>query len=330
MSTIYIVEQGAVLKKESRRLVVEKEDRILLEIPDFKIERILLFGNIQITTQTMKFLLESGIETSFFSIHGKLMGRLAPIESKNIILRMAQYERYKDEEFKLWLAKILVEGKIKNAKALLLRYMRNHPEVDFSQAIEGLEGCLKELPNKTKVSSTVGVEGRASAIYFECFGKMFRKELQFTTRTRQPPLDPVNSLLSLGYTLVTNEMFSMVSGLGFDPYIGYLHEINYGRPSLALDLIEEFRHSIIDRLTLEIINKEVLKIEDFEEVEGGIYLKDEPRKKYFVHYESRMQKMFIEEKSGEKVNFRKLFQLQAQKFSHTLQEKVPYKPFVVK
>lgn len=330
MSTIYVVEQGAVLKKESKRLVIEKDGNILLEIPDFKIERILLFGNIQITTQAMKFLLESGIETSFFTIHGKLLGRLSPIESKNVILRMCQYERYKDEEFKLLLAKTIVEGKIKNAIVVIQKFARNHPEMDFNNSLKSLGCCLDELPRKTQVSSTVGVEGRASAIYFEAFGKMFRKELRFTTRSRQPPLDPVNSLLSLGYTLITNEMFSVTSAIGFDPYIGYLHEINYGRPSLALDIIEEFRHTIVDRLTLELVNKEILSLEDFEEKEGGIYLKDEPRKKYFLHYEKRMQENFQDVEFGEKVTYRRFFQLQAQRFSKTIQEKVAYKPFAIK
>jgi len=331
MPTLYLLEQGAKLFKEQKKLVVEKDEKILLEIPEFKIDRVLLFGNIQITTQAMKFLLESGIETAFFNIHGKLIGRLSPVESKNVLLRISQYEAYRDENFRLKVAKAIVEGKIKNSKVMLQRYQRNHPgEVDFSEPLRNLDSCLEELQNKTKVSTVVGLEGRASAVYFEAFGKMLRKDIQFTLRTRRPPQDPINSLLCLGYALITSEMFSLVSAIGFDPYIGFLHGIDYGRPSLALDLIEEFRHAVVDRLTLELVNKEILTEDDFEEKEGGVYLKGESMKKFFVHYEKRMLTLFQDECSGEETNFRKTFLKQAQKFAKTIQEGISYEPFLMK
>lgn len=330
MPTLYLLEQGSKLEKESKRLIVRKEDKILLEVPEFKIERVLIFGNIQITTQAMKFLLESGIETSLFTVYGKLIGRLLPAQSKNVLLRIAQFEKSKDESFKLNVAKIIVEGKIKNAKAFLQRFVRNHPEVSLEEAEQGLNICLEELPRKTRISSLIGVEGRASAIYFQAYGKMFRKGLQFEQRKRRPPTDPVNSLLSLGYSLITNEMFSVLVGIGFDPYVGFLHGIEYGRPSLALDLIEEFRHSIIDRLTLELVNKEILAGDDFEEREGGVYLKPESRKKYFLHYERRMLTCFQNPEDKIEVNWRRSFFLQAQKFAKTIQEDLPYACFQIR
>ena len=330
MSTLYLLEQGAKLEKESKRLVISKEGKILLEIPEFKVERVLLFGNIQITTQAMKFLLESGIDTSFFNIYGRLMGRLAPIHSKNVVLRIAQFEKAKDENFRLQMAKTILEAKIKNSKAVIQKYLRNHPEIDLGNSEEELEGCLKELPRKTQVSSLRGVEGRASAIYFQCFGKMLRKELQFERRIRRPPTDPVNSLLSLGYSLLTNEMFSVLTSIGFDPYVGYLHGIEYGRPSLALDLIEEFRHSVIDRLTLELINKDILTYDDFENIETGVYLKADSRKKYFYHYEKRMLSSFQDLEEKIELNYRRMFYQQAQRFAKTIQEDIPYKPFSIR
>lgn len=131
MSTLYIIEQGAKLRKESKKLVIEKEDQILLEIPEFKIERIFIFGNVQITTQAIKFLLESGIDVSFFTYYGKFIGKLLPIESKNIFLRIAQYEKFDSQEHRIEIVKTLIYGKIKNAKNVLLKYARNHPEVNF-------------------------------------------------------------------------------------------------------------------------------------------------------------------------------------------------------
>jgi len=328
MAVLYVTEQGSVLRKESKRLVIEKEGKVLLEVPEFKVDRVLIFGNIQVTTQAISFLLERGIETSFFTISGRLKGKLSPLESKNVFLRVFQYKRYLDEEFKLNLSKIVIEGKIKNEVVFLQRYQRNHQEIDFSLPLKKLGECLNALSKKTKVSTVIGVEGFASSIYFEALGKMFRKELSFETRSRRPPGDPVNALLSLGYTLITNEILSLISGIGFDPYIGYLHGINYGRPSLALDLVEEFRHPIIDRLTLSLINKEVLNSEDFEEKDGGFYLEDKPRKDYFLYYEKYLQRKFSYE--GEELNFRRLFQIQTQKMAKTIQEKVPYHYFLMK
>lgn len=330
MSTLYLLEQGSKLEKESKRLVVKKDTKILIEIPEFKIERVLIFGNIQITTQAMKFLLESGIETSLFNIHGRLIGRLSPVQSKNVLLRFAQFEKAKDEDFKLLISKRIVEGKIKNSKALVQRYMRNHPEADLEEVETALNSCIEEVDRKTRLSSLVGVEGRASAIYFQAFGKMLRKGLQFEARSRRPPLDPVNSLLSLGYSLITNEMFSVITSIGFDPYIGFLHGIEYGRPSLALDLIEEFRHSVIDRLTIELVNKDILTQEDFEEREGGVYLKGEARKKYFFHYERRMLATFQDSIEKIEVSYRRVFYMQAQRFAKGLQERMTYKPFSIR
>ncbi|MCX7926520.1 MAG: CRISPR-associated endonuclease Cas1 [Candidatus Omnitrophica bacterium] len=330
MSTLYLIEQGTRLEKESKRLIITKENKILLEVPEFKIERIFIFGNVQITTQAIKFLLENNIETSFFNIYGKLVGRLLPAQSKNVILRIAQFKKAEDLGFKLSFAKRIVEGKINNAKVFLQKYARNHPEVDFTSSIEEMNFCLEELKRKTQVTSVLGLEGRCSAIYFQTLSKMFRKELKFEARIRRPPPDPINSLLSLGYSLITNEMFSVLVSVGFDPYVGFLHGIEYGRPSLALDLIEEFRHAIIDRLTVELINKEIFTKDDFEEQEGTYLLKRDSLKKYFQHYERRMLSSFEEPKERTEVNYRKMFLLQALQLSKSLQTDCLYTPFSIR
>ncbi len=329
MATLYLTEQGSTLRKTSRRLVVTKENRVLLEVPEFKIERVLVFGNVQLTTQVIAFLLTNGIETSFLSVRGKLKGKLTPLESKNVFLRIEQYEKAKDEQFRLALAKIIVERKLKNGKTLLLRYARSHPEIDIDCSIEEIDRCLKSLPRKERISTVMGIEGQAGAAYFKAFGKMFRKELQFGRRTRRPPRDPINALLSLGYTMITNEILSMVSAIGFDPYIGFFHGINYGRPSLALDIVEEFRHPIVDTLTLNLVNNGVLKEKDFIAEQGGYFLTDEARKTYFVHYEKKLTGEFILHNTNTKVTFRKLFDIQAHKMEKTLMEGKPYKPFAI-
>ena len=328
MAVLYLTEQGAVLRKKSKTLVVDKAGEVLLEVPEFKVERVLIFGNIQITTQAVAFLLESGIETSLFTMNGKLKGKLTPLESKNVYLRLYQYKRYQQEDFKLNLAQRIIEGKLKNQIVLLQRYQRNHPEADFSQQIDRLQKAIKTLFVKKKVSTVLGVEGAATAAYFEAFGRMFRRELKFEGRSRRPPKDPVNALLSFGYTLISNEILSLLSGMGFDPYIGYLHAIDYGRPSLALDLVEEFRHTIVDRLVPSSFNKEVFDVEDFEEKEGGFYLKENSRKAFFLHYERSLQQQFQYESS--EVNFRQMFKNQAQKLSQVILKNEQYTPFLLK
>ncbi len=321
MATLYLTEQGSVLKKTYKRILIEKKGEKLLEIPEFKIDRIIIFGNVQITTQAINFLLDKGIDASFLSLNGKFRGRLSSIESKNVYLRVAQYQKSQDDNFKKRFAKTIIDAKIKNSIHLLKRYVRNHPEKDFSRYIVNLKKNLVSLARKGSLSAIRGVEGRSSAIYFEAFGKMFRKELQFSKRSRRPPTNPINSLLSLGYILITNEIFSIVSAIGFDPYIGYLHEMDYGRPSLALDLVEEFRQPIIDTFTLRLINKKILSESDFEKKDNqGFYLKEDSRKKYFINYEHFLTKG--------KDNFRKLFKIQAHKLAETiLKADVPYKPY---
>lgn len=322
MATLYLTEQGSVLKKTYKRLLIEKNREKLLEVPEFKVDRILIFGNVQITTQAINFLLDKGIDTSFLSINGRLRGKLSAIESKNIYLRIAQFQKNQDENFKVNLAKIIVDAKIKNSISLINKYTRNHPEVNLSNYVKDLKKIIISLNRKENISTIFGIEGLSSAIYFEAYGKMFRKEIQFKKRSRRPPADPINSLLSLGYTLIANEIFSIVAAIGFDPYIGYLHSIDYGRPSLVLDLIEEFRQPIIDVFTLHLVNKKILDESDFEEKENkGFYLREESKKKYFMYYE----RMIIKKEN----NFRKHFQIQAHKFANTILKNVPYVPFRV-
>lgn len=327
MATLYLLEQGSKLCKESKRFIVEKDEKVLLEVPDFKINRILIFGNVNLTPQAISHILDTGIDVSFFTIYGRLRGKLCSVKSKNVYLKIAQFKRYYDEEFKVNFAKTIVEGKIKNSIALLDRYQRNHPEVDFQEYLKKLYHSIILLKNKTQLSAIRGIEGYSSALYFEVFSKMIRGKLKFSKRDRRPPKDPVNSLLSLGYSLITAEIFSLTSGFGLDPHIGFFHEIDYGRPSLALDLVEQFRLPVVDRFTLTLVNKEIITEDDFEEKEGGVYLKEDSRKEYFTQYEKYITRSFTY--NEQEVNFRKLFQIQTQKMVYVILKKEPYEYFRV-
>jgi CRISPR-associated protein Cas1 len=227
------------------------------------------------------------------------------------------------------LARTLVQGKINNGRALILRYQRNYPEQTFEAELKTLDDSIKKLGEQKSGNSIMGLEGIGTATYFKAFGQMFKKSLVFEKRTRRPPKDPVNAVLSLGYTMLTNEIYSLLDGAGFDPYIGFLHEIDYGRASLALDLTEEFRQPLIDRFTLFLFNNEILADNDFRPVEGeGIYLTNDAMKTFFQKYEHRMRESFTSKRHDEKqTTFRDLIRNQVQKLIRTIKFNEPYRPF---
>lgn len=330
MATLYVTEEYAVLKKYQKRLVIEKDNNVLLEIPLFKIDSIILFGKIQVTADAIQYLLENKVSVSFFNQYGRLKGKLVDASSKNIYLRIAQYENYSDENRRLSLSKNIVYGKIRNIISFFQRYQRNHPEINFDLQISSLKKCLTLLETKKSVASVLGIEGVASSIYFKEFSKMILNDDwkgTFFCRTQHPPKDPINSLLSLGYSLVTNELWSLLDGLGFDPFVGFLHEIDYGRPSLAIDLLEEFRIPVVDRVIIELINHKVIEKNDFECIENGYRMKKDSLKKFFKHFDRRITSVFKNPDNNQETNYRKMFFYQAQKLAKSILTKTDYTPF---
>jgi CRISPR-associated protein Cas1 len=328
MAVFYITEQGASIHKTSKRLLVVKDEKPLQVMRIHEVDRIVLYGNVQLTTQAMTFMLDEGIEVSFLSRGGRFQGRLSPADSKNIPLRLAQYDRYRDDEFRLSLARRIVGNKIANGRSVLLKYAKNHPEVELEKEIVHLEASAGNVNNQDSISALMGVEGESAATYFRAYGRMFRKDLQFSERTRRPPRDPVNSLLSLGYALLTSEITSSLAAHGLDVYIGFLHEIEYGRPSLALDLVEEFRQPVVDRFVLSLANKKVMTDEDFDNRGGdGVFLQKESCKRYFALYDRMMTTSFKNQSSGEEMTFRSLLLQKAQQIVKCILQKENYEPF---
>jgi len=330
VATLYLTEQGAKLQRTQTRLIVEKDGKFLLQLPIIKIDRVLIFGRASITIPVFELLLKEGIPTSFLSQEGRLKGFLEPVPSKNILLRIRQYERAKDEQFRTEMAKAIVSGKIRNQKRLLQRFAHNHPELDFATEITEIDDSFQRLYKKNSLSGILGVEGICTAIYFRGFSKLFQGKICFTERSRRPPKDPINSLLSLGYTLLTNEYFSLTAAIGFDPYLGFYHGISYGRPSLALDLVEELRHPVIDMLTLDLINRQMLKPEDFTGNEDkGFFLTAEGRRVFFTQYEQRMTSEFLHPKNKTKTNIRKIMRDQVYLMMRAVESRKPYEPFFI-
>lgn len=330
MSTLYLIEQGSRLRKASRRLVVEKDGQTLLEVPAHEVERVLLFGAVQISTQAISFLLDSGIEASFLTMSGRLRGKLTPVQSKNVFLRLAQYERSRDEDFKLSIARSILEAKMKNQRTLILRYRRNHPEADFTAELGTISEAMDSLPHKKTVPSLMGMEGASTGAYFRCYSRMLSPDFPFAKRTRHPPLDPVNALLSLGYVMVTNEIAALTESIGFDPFIGFLHGLRYGRQSLALDLVEEFRHPVVDGLVLALLNRKSINETDFhQEADGAFFLNKEAFGRFLELYEERLEKEFLDKEEDSPTGYRRLFRSQVESMAKAVLNKIEYKPFLV-
>jgi CRISPR-associated protein Cas1 len=327
---VYVTEQGSAIHKSSKRILIVKDQKPLQDIRVHELERLLLFGNVQLTTQAMTFLMSEGVDVSFLSTEGRYRGRLATADSKNIPLRLAQYAQYNSESFRLSVARRIVYSKIRNGKSLLMKYMRNHPEAGLDKEIQHLDAAVSKLDSQDNIQSLMGMEGESAAAYFRAYGGMFRRELQFTIRTRRPPRDPVNALLSLGYVLLTNEAEGILAAHGLDVHIGFFHEIEYGRPSLALDIVEEFRQPVVDRFVLSLANKSVFTLEDFQDRgEEGVYLQKESCKRYFALYDRMMTTTFKDRASNQDVTFRTLIRRQAERMMRCILSKEEYEPFLM-
>lgn len=328
MANLYLTEQGSILKKTGDRLIVEKDKEVLLDVQCSKIDAVLIFGNVQFTTQAVKELFEHGIEMALLTKSGRLVGQLTSPATKNIELRVSQFGKHTDETFKLHLSRSIVRGKISNCRSIMTAFSYNHPAINLSAELSALESAAMNADRAESVAALRGVEGSAASSYFGGFGKMVLGGFTFAGRKKHPSTDPVNALLSFGYTLIFNEISSLLDGLGFDPYLGYFHEVEYGRASLACDIQEEFR-AAVDRFTLNVINTNMLSGADFyrNEKDGSVYLKREAMKKYFVEYEKYIGREFKHPETGENTTMRKCFRIQAEKLAGFVKGSGVYSPF---
>jgi CRISP-associated protein Cas1 len=326
MTVLYVTEQGAVLRKTGERLIIQKKGEVLGDIPCLKLDAILLFGNVQVTTQALGELLEHGIELALFTLGGKLRGQLTPIKAKNIPLRMRQYEIAHNRDDAQKMARSIVRGKIRNAAAVLRRYRNHHPEAFSLDDIRALDDSIPRAERALSLEELLGVEGNAAAHYFRSLAAMVPPDAGFAGRNRRPPRDPMNALLSFGYVLVGNELQSLLDGMGFDPYLGFYHQVDYGRPSLALDLLEEFRAPMVDRFSVNLLNLGTLKADDFtSSPDKGVLLRRESLKRFFPAFEKEVTTPFA--LGGETLSFRQLFRRQAERLARALLDDEPYESF---
>ena len=324
MAVLYIKEQGAYVKKCGKRIQVEKEGKRLADFPVFQVSNVNVIGNVQVTTQTLNFLMQEGVDVSFFSRSGTYIGHMTAAASRNIFLRMAQYDCYRDIRRRLVIARRIVENKVNNQVALIRKYRWKPEEYDRKNDLQEIDRMLATLKGKETANEIMGVEGICSAVYFRAYGHMFRCRLEFPGRNRRPPKDPINVMLSLTYTFLTKEVASTLEAESFETYLGFLHGIRYGRKSLALDIVEEFRQPVADRLVLRLFNKQMMSEYDFEFEGGGVLLCEEGFRKFCMEYEKWMTQPVSE---MDPRSFRDILKEQVGLLKKAVREKGEYIPY---
>lgn len=332
---LYLIEQGSQLSRDGRRLLVRKGEETLARVALLQVSQVIVFGNVEITTPAIKMLLDEGVEVAFLSLYGKYYGRLIGESSGNGSLRVAQVLRSQEAPFALALARRFVRGKLGNMRVFLQRYARREGDAAVAEAVKGIARMLERVEHCQTINSLSGVEGQASAIYFGAFKRLLHPPWRFEKRMRRPPPDPVNALLSFAYTLLGQNVLGAVWTVGLDPYVGFLHQLSYNRPSLSLDLMEEFRSIIADSVVLRCLNNGILKPEHFQpgdEPDRPVVLGEEGIRLFVRELEHRFSQEFKHPVSGERITYRRLFLLQAYALAKAVSEGdvSHYQPFLVR
>jgi len=331
MATLYLLEQGTTLHKDHLRLIVQTAPKSKIEVLIREVERILVFGNIQLTTPVINTCLQENILILFLNQSGQYNGHLSGLSSSHLEREIVQLNRENESGFKLSISKGIVYGKLINSKRLLQRLNRKRKVAEVEKAILGIDSDIQNIESIDNLDSLRGYEGIAAARYFPAFGQLITNPaFSFSQRNRRPPTDPVNALLSFGYTLLFNNVLSLIIAEGLSPYLGNFHYGERDKPYLAFDLMEEFRSIIVDGMVLRLVNNSLLKPDDFEASvqNGGIYLAISGRRVFLKEFESRMNKEVSHPDIKQPVSYRQVIQLQIRRYKRFLLESVPYQPFL--
>lgn len=364
MPTLYLTKDRALVKRDTEDCLLvqipEQRDKegVLLtsackkRLPLIKIEHVVVLGEVTLTASALHLLMERNIEVLFLNKYGHFKGCLSPALSKNSIIRLAQHQAHHHLPQRCELAKRFVIGKLSNQRVMLQRINRRRAIPLFEREIEQIASILQSLHtlstaeeiapklangdtgiDGTPLATILGLEGAGSASYFRCFGHMLSDQTlwPYPGRVKRPPTDPVNALLSYGYALLASQVRSAVQIVGFDPFVGYLHSSAYGRPALALDLMEEFRPIIVDSVVLTLLNNRMLSHEDFHVELGAYRLKKEPRKLFLTAFEERLNEEITHPIFGYKTKYRRCIELQARLIAKYLTGEISaYLPLIMR
>lgn len=355
MTTLYLTERGTVVKKDQECLVVHipenKEGpgpKRKVRVPLIKLDKVVIYGNITLTSPVIAALLEQRVDICFCSERGRFLGLLASPLSKNSLIRIEQHRAHNDPVRAFTLARAFVRGKLANMRTLLLRANRKREDPAINRAVESLKSALDRIreldpqkvdaprdPSRPQADSAMGtllgLEGAGTASYFGVFGRLLTGDWGFERRQRRPPRDPVNALLSFGYVLLMNQVSSAVSVVGLDPYVGFLHSSQFGKPALALDVMEIFRPLIVDSVVLTVLNNGMLGKRDFEEEMGAWRLTDTGRRTFLRKFEERLDTEIRHPVFRYRASYRRSLELEVRLVAKYLTGEIDeFRPFVVR
>ena len=315
LRTLYLLQHGQVLGKESERLIIRQEQKIVREIPAIKVDQIMVFGNAQITTQAMQFCLQERIPIYLLSGQGHYYGVIDSFNTEPVLLQREQFLRAEDGVFSLTLATALVQGKIANSRLMLQRLARRHTASVLNEAVATLKTSLENLPQAQSLDELRGYEGNAAKVYFQALAATLNKDWGFTQRVRQPPTDPINAMLSYGYTLLFYNMYSLLRSRGLNPQVGFLHALRQGHPALASDMVEEFRAVVVDAVVWKLVFNERLTLADFDLPKNdgeGCLLKPHARQVFIKAMEEKLNSDITHPVTGISLDYRRCMEYQVQ------------------
>ncbi len=309
LNTLYVTTQGAYLSREGETVLVRVEKETRLQVPIHTLAGIVCFGQVSCSPFLLGLCAEQGVGVSFLTEYGRFLARVQGPVAGNVLLRREQYRWADDQEKSANIARALLAGKISNSRTVLQRALRDHGDKPGAEALrdaaQRLRFSLDQLQVSTSLDVLRGIEGDAAGTYFSVFNFLITSQKEgfsFQERSRRPPLDNVNCLLSFAYTLLMHDVRSALESVGLDPAVGFLHRDRPGRASLALDIMEEFRSVVADRLVLSQINLGAIKKSGFNQAEtGGVLMKDDTRKAFLVAYQKRKQEVISHPFLNEKV-----------------------------
>jgi CRISPR-associated protein Cas1 len=346
-AVLYLQEPGSYVGKRSEHLVVRKDGTEIQRVPIAAIRQVVVFGNVQVSTQALECLATLEVPVVYMTGYGRFVAALQPAPTKNVMLRVNQYRLFSDPQRALSLARAVVQAKVSNQRTLLMRCLRSrllnesangseNGRGSYEPAAREMAELLHRLDRVSDPAVLLGTEGQAAALYFSQFPRILKapspgREFDFKSRNRRPPRDPVNALLSFGYALLLKDCFSALCTVGFDPYCGFYHAGRHGKPSLALDLMEEFRATIADSVVLTLINNGSLTPKEFLVWREACQLTEEGRKRFFQAYEQRKATVVTHPVFGYKMAYGRMVEVQARMLAAYVRGDIPeYTGFTVR
>lgn len=339
LNTLFVTTQGAYLSKDGDAVDVRVDHESRLRVPVLNLGGIVCFGQVSASPALMELCAESGVAVTFLSEHGRFRAQVNGFSPGNVLLRREQYRRADDPTASLAIARNVVAAKIANSRTVLMRAARDYPDApgrgQLEAAAQRLAGDVVRARNADTVDRARGIEGDGASTYFGVFDHLLtaqREGFAFRTRSRRPPLDAVNSLLSFLYAMLAHDARAACEASGLDAAVGYLHRDRPGRPGLALDLMEEFRAFLADRLAVSLINRQQVRPDGFRVTEsGGVVMEDATRKVVLTAYQERKQEALMHPFLEEKTTVGLLLHLQARLLARYLRGDLDtYPPFIWK